>query len=71
MMGIPILQLIPFHPLSNHVRHDCHGLCCRYGSYFAVASLVLEPADCQADMHELAYRVMCMPWVKRTEHVGV
>lgn len=25
MMGIPILQLIPFHPLSNHVRHDCHG----------------------------------------------
>ena len=45
--------------------------CCRYGSYFAVASLVLEPADCQADMHELAYRVMCMPWVKRTEHVGV
>ena len=45
--------------------------CCRHGSYFPGASLVLEPADCQADMHELAYRVMCMPWVKRTEHVGV
>ena len=58
MMGTPIVQpLIPFHPLSNHVCHHRHG-----------HSVIM--VDCQADMHELAYRVMCMPWVKRTEHVG-